>query len=299
LLLNAPINSVFFFSVEMTMDPNIWSSLPFDILQMVFIWLPLSVLIKFRTVCKRWKDVLQSQNFLSQCNQISMNKFGFLDPFFHDRKTYFLGDYLNQNGHISRFIVPFIDSSYRVECTVGSMILISLPTECSHCNNYFVMNPFTKDFKNIGCVSVGDSGFFSLLEKVSANKYDWIFLKHVYKRMQSKFYICNSFDRVWQRTKLPYGGTTPPKDVVFYKSKLFWLYLDKDYEDYPRYGYTIYWFDVGKNEWGFSFVPITDIRCMSLALYNNQLICLINDGSTFVWSIEEVENFQFGQADSK
>jgi hypothetical protein len=34
---------------------------------------------------------------------------------------------------------------------------------------------------------------------------------------------------------------------------------------------------------------------MSLALYKNQLICLINDGSTFVWSIEEVENFQFGQ----
>jgi hypothetical protein len=77
--------------------------------------------------------------------------------------------------------------------------------------------------------------------------------------MQLKFYICNNFDRVWRRTKLPYGGTTPPKDVLFYKSKLFLLYLNKDYEDYPRYGYTIYWFDVGKNEWGFSFVLITDI----------------------------------------
>jgi hypothetical protein len=179
------------------------------------------------------------------------------------------------------------------------MILISSPTKCSHCNNYFVMNPFTKAFKNIGCISVGDWGFFSLLEKVSANKYDWIFLKHVYKRMQSKFYICNNFDRVWRRKKLPYGGTTPPKDAGFYKSKLFWLYLDKDYKDYPRYGYTIYWLDVCKNEWGFSFVPITNIRCMSLELYNNQLICLINDGSTFVWSIEEVENFQFGQVDSE
>jgi len=38
---------------------------------------------------------------------------------------------------------------------------------------------------------------------------------------------------------------------------------------------------------------------MSLALYNNQLICLINDGSTSVWAIEEVENFQFGQACSE
>jgi hypothetical protein len=40
-------------------------------------------------------------------------------------------------------------------------------------------------------------------------------------------------------------------------------------------------------------VPITDIRCMSLALYNNQLVCLVNDGSTSVWSIEEIEIFYF------
>ena len=32
---------------------------------------------------------------------------------------------------------------------------------------------------------------------------------------------------------------------------------------------------------------------MPLALYNNQLICLINDGSTSVWAIEETYNFQF------
>jgi hypothetical protein len=283
----------------MPMDPTIWSSLPFDILQMVFIWLPLSVLTKFRIVSKRWKDVLESQTFLSQCNQISMNEFGFLSPLFHDRKNYFLGEYLNQDGRISRFLVPFIDSRYRVECTAGSMVLLSFPTQYSHCNNYFVMNPFTKAFKNIGCISVGYGGFFSLLQNVTANKYDWVVLKHVYKRMQSKYYICSSLDRVWRRTELPYGGTTPPKDAVFYKNKLFWLYLDKDYEEYPHYGYTIYWFDVFKNEWGFSFVSITDIQCMSLALYNNQLICLINDGSTSVWAIEEVENFQFGQACSE
>ena len=40
-------------------------------------------------------------------------------------------------------------------------------------------------------------------------------------------------------------------------------------------------------------MPITNIRCMSLALYNNQLVCLINDGSSSVWSIEEIENFDF------
>ena len=87
--------------------------------------------------------------------------------------------------------------------------------------------------------------------------------------MQSKFYVCSSLDRVWQRAVVPFGGTSPPKNVVFYKSKLFWLYLNKEYENYLRYGYTIHWFDVIKNEWGFSFVPIIDIRYMSLAIYMN------------------------------
>lgn len=35
---------------------------------------------------------------------------------------------------------------------------------------------------------------------------------------------------------------------------------------------------------------------MSLAIYMNQLICLVNDGSTSVWSIEELDHFQFGQS---
>ena len=111
--------------------------------------------------------------------------------------------------------------------------------------------------------------------------------------MQSDYFICSSIFKCWGWTTIPYGGTTPPKEAVFYKSKMFWLYLDKEYEEYPKYGYTIYWLDVLINVWGFSFVPITDIRCMSLALYNNQLVCLVNDGSTSVWSIEEIENFDF------
>ena len=109
-------------------------------------------------------------------------------------------------------------------------------------------------------------------------------------------FMFTSLDRVWQRADLPFGGTSPPQNGVFYRSKLFWLYLDTEYEDYPRYGYTIYWFDVIKNDWGFSFFLITDIRCMSLAVCKNQLICLVNDGSTSVWSIEEIDNFQFGHS---
>ena len=171
--------------------------------------------------------------------------------------------------------------------------MLSAPTRRCHTNNYYVLNPFTKEFKHLGSLWVGDCGFFSLLQNMSAKKYDWVALKHVYTGMQSDYFICSSIFKCWRRTTIPSGGTTPPKEAVFYKSKMFWLYLDKEYEEYPKYGYTIYWLDVLRNVWGFSFVPITDIRCMSLALYNNQLVCLVNDGSTSVWSIEEIENFDF------
>jgi hypothetical protein len=277
------------------MDPAVWSCLPFQILELIFFWLPFPVLTRFRTVCKQWNVVLQTPSFLAQCHQVSNNGFGFLIPLVHRDESYFLGSYLNQTGRICHFHVPFIDSTYTIECTIRCMILFSSPTGCSLAKNYFVMNPFTKSFKNLGSIWVGDGGFFTLLENISARKYEWVVLKHISRKNQSKYFICSSLENVWRRTTIPYAGTTPPKEAVVYKSKIYWLYLDTDYDDYPRYGYTIYWLDISKNQWGFSFVPITDIRCMSLSLYNNQLICIINDGSTSVWCIEEVDNFQFGQ----
>ena len=95
------------------------------------------------------------------------------------------------------------------------------------------MNPFTKALKNIGQIRIGDWGFFALLENVSNKKYDWVVLKHIYDRMQSKFNVYSSLDRVWQRVDLPFGGTSPPQNRVFYKIKFFWLYMDTEYEHYP------------------------------------------------------------------
>jgi len=113
--------------------------------------------------------------------------------------------------------------------------------------------------------------------------------------MDSHFLICSSFENVWKRRELPYGGVTPPKETIFFKEKFYWVYLDRDYEYYPTYGYTIYWLELNINNWGYLFIPIVDIQCyMSLGLYKNQLVCVVNNGHTFVWSLEEIENFQFG-----
>jgi len=63
------------------------------------------------------------------------------------------------------------------------MILIYLPIGCSLTKNYFVMNPFTKSFKNIGSTWVGNWGLFTPLENVGARNYERVVLKHISKNM--------------------------------------------------------------------------------------------------------------------
>ena len=136
------------------MDPSIWSCLPFKVLELVFQWLPLSVVIKFGTVCKKWKNALQKPSLFLRCKNVSTNEFGFLIPFLNSEDNCFSTQYLNQNGHIYQFHLGFIVSRYRVECIVGPMVVLSLPTKCSQTHNYFVTNPFTKAFKNIGPIRI-------------------------------------------------------------------------------------------------------------------------------------------------
>jgi hypothetical protein len=84
--------------------------------------------------------------------------------------------------------------------------------------------------------------------------------------MCSIFYICSSLDKVLRKIEVPDGGATSRREPMFYKGKMYWLYLNRDYEEYPTYWYIIYWLDVLKNKWSMSYVLITNIRCMSLAL---------------------------------
>ena len=165
---------MFFFRLNhclrMDMDPIIWSRFPFEIMEIIFLWLPFSTLICFRTVSKQWNVILQNIHFLSQCNRLSIKEFGFVVPSFNVQHRSFLATYLHQKRCTSPLVVPFIESSYKVECIVGSMILLSKPTGCSHTNNYFVLNPFTKDFKHLGSLWVGDCGFFLFITECNCSE---------------------------------------------------------------------------------------------------------------------------------
>jgi len=85
------------------MDPAIWSCLPFKVLELVSMWLPLSVVIKFGTICKKWKNALQNPSFFLCFKNVSTKEFGFLVPFLNSEDNCFSPKYLNQNGHIPQF----------------------------------------------------------------------------------------------------------------------------------------------------------------------------------------------------
>jgi len=173
--------------------------------------------MKFKLVCRQWCLVLENLLFLAACNRCREKELGFisLSTCFHN--DCFLASYLNNSCWLSTTVSPFLHSAYKIECIVGSKILFSAPASYLHTKNYFIVNLFTKTFRNVGVLSVGERGFFSLFQKCSPGNYEWVFLKHVRESMDSHFLICSSVDNVWKRMKLPYGGVTPPKEAIFFK----------------------------------------------------------------------------------
>jgi len=201
------------------MDPSVWKFLLFEILELLFHSLPLSMLIKFQLVCKEWSVLLENPIFLVACNQCANKEFVFISLPVDIEHNFFVESYLNEKGHISPLIYPFLHFGYIIQCTVGLMIVFSMPLISLHSKKYFIVNPFTKTFRNLGRLSVGEWGFTSLLEKFSPQKYDWVMLKHVCKNMESYFFIRTSVDMVWRRKKPPFGGVTPQRRLSFIKEK--------------------------------------------------------------------------------
>jgi len=54
-----------------SMDPAIWSNLPFHLLETVLAWLPISSLLKLRCVCKRFNNILYSASLRDVCRHRS------------------------------------------------------------------------------------------------------------------------------------------------------------------------------------------------------------------------------------
>ena len=79
----------------MDMVPAIWKSLPIDILEMIFIWLPLSMIIRLKTVCKGWNRIVSENNFISQWKHNQTKEYGVLVGFGSSGRHRFVGHYIS------------------------------------------------------------------------------------------------------------------------------------------------------------------------------------------------------------
>ena len=150
--------------VAFGMNPAICKFLPFEIMELLFCWLHLLVLMKFKLVYRQWCIVLENPLFLVTCDRWCEKELGFISlaPCFPNH--FLLASYLNNSGRLSTMVFHFLHFAYRIECTLRSMILFSTPGSYLHTKNYFIINhPFTKMFRNVGVLSVGEQWFFSLL----------------------------------------------------------------------------------------------------------------------------------------
>ncbi|KAL3676638.1 hypothetical protein R1sor_026586 [Riccia sorocarpa] len=55
---------------EADLDVTLWPQLPVDVLDKVLTKLPVSTLMSFRQVCKRWNSVIHSVRFAQQCHSV-------------------------------------------------------------------------------------------------------------------------------------------------------------------------------------------------------------------------------------
>jgi len=182
--------------VTFGMDVAIWKFLPFEIIELLFQWVPFSILMKFKLVCKEWCLVLENCLFLvafDSCREKELGFISFSACFPHDL---FAASYLNNSGRLYTMVFPFLHCEYKIKCIVGSMILFFMARSCFHTKKYFIVNPFTKTFRNVEVISVGERGFFSLFKKCNPRNYEWLFLKHVFNNMDSHFLVSSRIDNI-------------------------------------------------------------------------------------------------------
>lgn len=52
------------------MDGSLWRRLPEDLVDRVLAWLPAASLLRLRTVCRKWSEIMATKCFLEVCTQV-------------------------------------------------------------------------------------------------------------------------------------------------------------------------------------------------------------------------------------
>ena len=107
------------------MDPIIWSLLPLEFLEMIFLWVPFSTLVHLRSISKHCENLLSRPYFVSAWKNNNITKIGLLIELLGQYQNHFVYNFINRIGHTSLLHVPYPEYRYTIECIVGSIIFLS------------------------------------------------------------------------------------------------------------------------------------------------------------------------------
>ncbi|GAU20427.1 hypothetical protein TSUD_12460 [Trifolium subterraneum] len=136
------------------MNPQIWGKFPEDLFKVVLARLPIAIVIRFRTVCHQWNNLITSQSFSQYCAQVvQANPWFYLT--FGDRS--YKGT--RQKNHYHAMYDPFMKRWYYPNTfeipaspvsSAGGLVCFFDDSR----RNLYVCNPLTQSFKKLPAGSI-------------------------------------------------------------------------------------------------------------------------------------------------
>ncbi|BFI25157.1 hypothetical protein MPTK2_1g18440 [Marchantia polymorpha subsp. ruderalis] len=284
---------------------NLWSSLPDDLVERVLTKLSFSTLFKCRTVCKRWNELILSQNFIP-ANQDPPKcipfHFTFYTPPEHKglHETQYFTAYDPRRNSWVELSLSFLKldpdlGNWEMAASGGGLLCLATIS----CSQFVVCNPVTKQWRLLefpSSLPPSDIGFQPRpLEHVPANDFLPRPLEHllvglivnqntglyklviaeIYESSQRTTLVYDSKNRAWKK-----GANTPSmphscfslKPGVACKGALYWITDDDDWR-FPR----LFKYDVENDSWTTALLTSYgwDVRILE---HRNELILMTEDG---------------------
>ncbi|KAB2097331.1 hypothetical protein ERO13_A01G154500v2 [Gossypium hirsutum] len=132
------------------MDQEIWKEFPEDLFEAVIARLPIATFFRFRSVCRKWNSLLESQSFSHHCAEIPL-----ANPWFYT--------ITHENMNVGAMYDPSTKKWHHPTISFLPAKMIALPVasvgglvcflDIGH-RNFYVCNPLTQSFKELPARSV-------------------------------------------------------------------------------------------------------------------------------------------------
>ncbi|KAK2453563.1 F-box only protein [Trifolium repens] len=149
-------------SMNEVMEPQIWEKFPQDLFKVVLARLPIATVIRFRTVCHQWNNLITSQSFSQYCAQVSQ-----ANPLFYT--TFSDKNYKAtlQNNSYKAMYDPFMKRWYYPNTSeiLASPVSSAGGLVCffdDSRQNLCICNPLTQSFKKLPAGSIKRGGHLGM-----------------------------------------------------------------------------------------------------------------------------------------